>query len=278
MTTSDWNTDIVNSRIRDASGRKRYAAGSPDAYEISVYSRCLPKDSHIGVVLGMTPELRNMAAGLCNLLISIDHNETSISTYKDWLPPSLASKEYIVQSDWNDLAKVLPEPADFILGDGIFGNVVPIANYSKLLELMRSVLSRQGCFVTRQCLMPDSVLENPGQRQKLLEQYRNQALGEAGFGLSMRLYGYADIAYDPSTSLLDNKIVFAAIDDDLKSGVLRLPEYQIIRRYFFQGINSLPTMGNWEKILEANNFNFKRQLYDGEYWYQYYPIYRCQPT
>ena len=275
MNKSYWNADSVISRIRDIAGKKRFAAGSPDAFETLIYSRFLPSDCQLVVVLGMTPELRNMAAGFCRRLISIDHNEVSISTYKDWLSPAFSSRERIVQGDWNDLEKILPESADFVLGDGIFGNIVPLSNYSGLLKLIRSVLTHRGCFVTRQCLMPDWVLEKPDQRHTLLEKYRNRTLNEAAFGLSMRLHGYSDIAYDPDTALLDNKKVFSAVDEDLQSGFLLMSEYRIIRRYFFDGMNSLPTQRAWETILKATGFAFTRPVYTGEYWYAYYPVYCC---
>ncbi|MEZ4599748.1 MAG: class I SAM-dependent methyltransferase [Syntrophotaleaceae bacterium] len=278
MTSSEWSTEIVNSRICDAAGRKRYAAGSPDLEEVEAYSRCLPENSRIGVVLGMTPELRNLAARHCIQLICIDHSGSAISTYRDWLSPSLAAREHIIQGDWNDLKNVLPEPADFILGDGIFGNVVPFADYSSLLGLISSALSPRGCFVTRQCLMLEGIPENGQHRQWLLKRYRNKDLDEAGFGLSMRLHGYADMAYDRETSILDNKKVFAAIEADFQAGFFQLSEYQIIRRYFFQGLNSIPSKENWETMLKANNFRFERQCCKGKYWYQYYSIYSCRPA
>lgn len=276
MEKSNWNTDIVHSRIMDSSEKKRYAAGSPDSQEISVYARCLPANSGLGVVLGMTPELRNMAASHCGKLLSIDHSEASISTYKDWLSPELKNKEEIICGDWSVLENALPEPPDFILGDGIFGNVIPLEKYSSLLQIIRSSLAPQGCFVTRQCLMPEEVLDNPRRHQDLLEKFRQGMLDEAGFGLSMRLHGYVDVAYDKKTCLLDNRKVFAKLDADYKSGLLSLLEYQVVRRYLFNGINSIPPQGKWEELLKENGFKFKQLNCQGKYWYHYYPIYSCR--
>lgn len=277
MVKSDWNTEVVNARIMNRSDKQRYAAGSPDPREVDVYAACLSGDSTLGVVLGMTPELRNMAARHCEKLISVDRSEAAIAIYKDWLAPVLRHKEQVVHGDWNTLGSVLQEPPDFILGDGIFGNVVPLNGYSDLLCSIRSTLSRNGCFVTRHCLMPGAVLDNPDHRLELLEKFRRNLIDEAGFGLSMRLQGYVDIAYDRNNFVLDNAKVFSAVEKDRESGLISFSEYHIIRRYLFSGLNTIPTERVWEGLLNGAGFRFERLNCQGKYWYDYYPIYVCRP-
>ncbi|WP_145926365.1 class I SAM-dependent methyltransferase [Syntrophotalea acetylenica] len=277
MANIEWNSDVVYSRIMSQTDKKRYAAGSPDPCEVGVYAGCLPENSSIGVVLGMTPELRNMAAQHCSQLISIDHSEAAIATYKDWLAPALRHKEQVVHGDWSALESILPEAPDFILGDGVFGNIVPVDKYSNLLCAIRAALSRKGCFVTRHCLMPEAVLDKPEHRRDLLEKFRRHLIDEAGFGLSMRLQGYVDIAYDRAGFVLDNAKVFSAVDRDHESGMLSLSEYQIIRRYLFGGLNTIPTRNAWEALLNKAGFTFERRHCRGKYWYDYYPIYVCRP-
>ena len=67
-----WTKEIVKARVMNGEKHVRYAAGSPNQKEIDQYAQYLPKHCEIGVVMGMTPELRNMAATHCDLLLSID--------------------------------------------------------------------------------------------------------------------------------------------------------------------------------------------------------------
>ena len=67
-----WTEEIVQSRVMDGQKQLRYSAGSPNKEEVELYAKYLPHNCEVGVVMGMTPELRNMAAEHCDLLISID--------------------------------------------------------------------------------------------------------------------------------------------------------------------------------------------------------------
>ena len=276
MSTS-WTKEIVKARVMDDDKHIRYAAGSPNKQEIDHYARYLPKHCKVGVVMGMTPELRNMAAAHCDLLISIDMSQASINAYKDWLRPEFRKREKIIHGDWSELERLLPENPGFIIGDGVFGNITPLQNYTQLLASIHSMLSDDGCFVTRQCLMPEGTVSDPiWHRKILLEKLEKKLIDEAEFGLAMRLQGYADIAYDIKHSLLDNKKVFDIIKSDREHGLISSKEYEIINRYFFQGINSLPSRKKWDKLLNDAGFIFQYEKLVGKIWYDWYPIYHCQ--
>ncbi len=254
----------------------RYEAGSPNHKEVASYAQYLPEKCEVGIVMGMTPELRNIAAEHCNLLISIDISQPAIQTYKNWLNPESQQKEKIIHGDWNDLEHFLDIKPGFIIGDGIFGNITPLVQYTSLLKSIRTMLSGTGSFITRQCLMPDDVITNIDyHKSSLIENFRKGILDEAEFGLSMRLHGYAEQVYDKETALLNNKKVFEFIEIDYKNGLISDKEYQIIHRYFFQGINSLPTKKIWEQLLIEAGFSFECQELTGKNWYEWYPIYHC---
>lgn len=277
MSTS-WTRKIVKARVMDETNHIRYPAGSPDQNEVDQYARYLPGHCKVGVVMGMTPELRNIAATHCDLLISIDMSQASIKAYQDWLKPELRKKEKIVHGDWSELERLLPENPGFILGDGVFGNIVPLENYTQLLTSIHSMLSDNGCFLTRQCLMPEDIASDPiWHKEILLEKFRKKIIDEAEFRITMRLQGYSDIAYDVEDSLLDNKKVFDIIKLDREDGLISTKEYEIINRYFFQGINSLPTRQKWEELLNEANFMFRSEKLVGKNWYDWYPVYHCQP-
>ncbi len=275
--STGWTKEIVKARVMNDKKHVRYAAGSPNQKEIDQYAQYLPKHCKVGVVMGMTPELRNMAATHCDLLLSIDMSQASIEAYRNWLKPELKKKEKIIYGDWSELERLLPEKPGFIIGDGVFGNIIPLQNYSKLLTLIHSMLSNGGSFVTRQCLMPEGTVFDPiWHKEILLKKFRKKIIDEAEFGLTMRLQGYTDIAYDVKNSLLDNKKVFEIIKSDKRSSLISTEEYGIIHRYYFEGINSLPTKEKWEKLLSEAGFLFQCKKLVGKNWYDWYPIYHCQ--
>jgi len=109
-----------------------------------------------------------------------------------------------------------------------------------------------------------------------LKEFRRGVIDEAESGLAMRLQSYTDMAYDTKNSLLDNKKVFEIIKSDKKSCLISTEEYEIIQRYYFEGINSLPTKEKWEKLLTEAGFLFQYKKLIGKNWYDWYPIYHCQ--
>ena len=274
-----WTQNVVDSRVEDGNRHQRYPAGSPNEAEIRHYAHYLPKRCEIGVVMGMTPELRNLAVHHCDLMVSIDCSVAAIETYKGWLDPAFKDKEKIIHGEWNDLEAFLDKKPGFIVGDGIFGNIQPLENYMPLLRSIRLMLDDGGSFITRQCLMPEDVgLNTQWGRSTLLQEFRSGMIDEAEFGLSMRLQGYVRQAYDEKSMLLDNKKVFDLVEIDYKSGVLSEHEYNVINRYFFQGKNSIPFQKKWEEILTDRGFTYEKELLAGKRWYGWYPIYHCQPS
>lgn len=272
-----WTEEIVKSRVMDDQKQLRYEAGSPNKLEVELYSRYLPENCEVGIVMGMTPELRNMAVEHCDLLISIDASKSAIKTYRNWLNPELQKKEKIIHGDWNDLEDFLDTKAGFIIGDGVFGNIVPLTQYVPLLKSIRAMLSDRGSFITRQCLIPDDLIKNVKRHKSaLIERFRKGIIDEAEFGLSMRLQGYVEQAYDKDTSLLDNKKVYESIEIDHKNGLISDKEYQIVHRYFFQGMNSLPTRSKWEQYLKESGFICGYEKLLGKNWYEWYPVYHCK--
>ena len=125
--------------------------------------------------------------------------------------------------------------------------------------------------------MPEGTAADPiYHRDALFKKIRCGDIDDAEFGLALRLQGYADIAYDPDSVLLDNKKVFDAIRNDVNSGIVSGKEHEIVNRYFFQGINSIPTKLGWESLLHKSGFDFTCQQFTGKNWYAWYPIYNCK--
>lgn len=252
----DWTPEIYQARIDDQSAKRRHAAGSPSPLEIGAYhAACdgLPADG-AALVLGMTPELRGMAAGRFASLVSVDASETAIDLYSDWLPERFRARERVILGNWSDVAKLSIGKLDAILGDGIVGNLSGVSETIRLFESLRLMLLPGGRCVMRNVLIPaDLDLKRFG-FGGLLEKFRRGLLDEAEFGFCSRMLGFHAEAYHPDEEILDNRIVYQRIDEMSEAGLLDERETKALARYRFMGRNFFPSGETWSRILKDAGF------------------------
>jgi hypothetical protein len=273
----EWTTNALASRIKDAGKRQRFEAGSPNETEIAAYALDLPGTFSMkaAVILGMTPELRLLAANRFHRVICIDRSCGAIELYRDWVRKEDGKPEEIIHADWLDLPKLLKTPVAAILADGVFGNLLTVDEHLRLLDCVRSSLSPNGRFITRKAVIPEGFVPEENDRKNLVKQFRGGVLGEAEFGFGMRLLGHYHCCYDSKTYLLDNKKLFFECDEDLRAGRLTEHELALIRRYYFEGKNCIVPQKLWERLLAECGFEFKIHICRGRAWYQYYEVYSC---
>jgi hypothetical protein len=281
---SDWNEEVYRSRINNASQCLRFEAAPPNTEEIEQYrdyAVSITRDNSRqlrALVLGMTPELRCMAAAAGFELISADNNPDAIAIYQNWLQEAARSHEKIIRSDWTALGEQLSGGVDVILGDGVFGNILGLDSHRELLQELISLLNPGGGIVIRQALIPRGFPVEDYEAMTLLDKYRAGQLSDGEFGLAMRLWGMSRLAYNPDTCLLDNKIVYDYYDSLGQSGGITPAELEVIHRYYFAGKNMILPQDCWEEILASAGLNFEVQPLTGRDWYSYYPVYCCRLT
>ncbi len=80
-----WDEQALTSRIENPKSHKRFEAGSPNEVEIRAYKAAIlnPDQNGEALVLGMTPELRQLALNSFTRVISVDINSKAIPIYKD---------------------------------------------------------------------------------------------------------------------------------------------------------------------------------------------------
>jgi hypothetical protein len=279
---SDWGEKVYRSRIKNAGQFQRFEAASPDAEEIGQYrdySLAITRDnSHSrprALVLGMTPELRCMAAEAGFELISADRNPDAIAIYQNWLQEPARSQEKIIRCDWTVLGGQISGGIDVVLGDGVFGNILSLEGHHDLLKELISLMNPGGRIILRQALRPRCFPVEDYEAMVLLERYRSGQLSDAEFGLAMRLWGMSRLAYNPDTCLLDNKIVYDHYEYLRQSRVITPAELEVIRRYYFGGNNMILPQDSWEETLGSAGLDFEVQPLTGKDWYTYYPVYCC---
>ncbi len=270
-----WDEVTLRARIADGRLRTRFPGASPDGSEIAIYEQAVSSLASAGhaLVLGMTPELRQMAGRRFDRLTSVDSNALAIDLYCDWVDPDLS--ESIVCEDWRSFLRRNPASFSVVLGDGIFGNVAGEAECTELVGLIARSLRPNGRFVTRMALVPDDFRPVDWRFAALLQQFRQGKIDNAEFGLTARLFGFFETAYDESTSVLDNRQVYAAVDVAAAAGDISAAELEVLRAFSYSGRNFLPGQREWESILESEGIAFRESSLHGKLWHDYYPVYEC---
>jgi len=276
-----WNRATLETRIADARTHHRHAGGSPDPTEIAAYDAGLGLDldfSGTALVLGMTPELRDLALRRFARLTSVDANPDSITLYRDWVSPAGQGRERIVQADWFALPDLITEPVSAVLADGVFGNLPNLAAHHRLLRAIAAILLPCGRFVTRMAMIPAGFDAAEHSADVLLQRFRRREIDEAEFGFGMRLVGHYVGCFDSQTGLLDNAKVFQRCAARHAAGELSHQEHAAIRRYYFGGVNCILSQRDWESALRAGGWDFEIHRCTGKTWYSYYAVYSCRLT
>lgn len=274
-----WTEESLIARVSDPVARTRHAAGSPDPFEVATYEAGFSDTPHrdLAVVLGMTPELRKLAARHFDRVVCVDINQDAIDLYRDWLPPDAARRETVVRGDWRRLHDHVEGTADVVLGDGVFPNLESLAEHERLFSEVATVLRPGGRFVTRQVLVPRGLDIEAHSWCRLRDTFRSGHLDRAEFGLAVRLLGHLGCCYDPVMLRLDNAEVFAETAREHGAGSFTDDERASIERYHFDGPNTLLPETRWEALVKAAGYTSQKVELKGRDWYRYYPLYVLTP-
>ncbi len=266
-----WSKSDHQARIVKTGHRHR--AGSPAGREIDCYRHEMLKaldaaQSHRVLVLGMTPELRQLAADADAQVTSIEMSREAIDIYNDWVTPDI--DETIIQDNWLAL-----DPSDHgsfgaILGDGVFPNLLTVKHQSALMEKLAQCLAPAGSIITRHPVLPGENELGNLHWKFLVEKFRNAEICEDAFGLSMRLWGTSHCEGVMRDGLLDNAASFAQIEDMYKRSDITIKEYEIARRFQYFGKNLFMHFGAFEKLAEDFGMEITDHNVSDGFWSQYY--------
>lgn len=145
---------------------KKYyrSPGRPTPEEIAIYrSFCKKiignKKGAKALVLGATPQLRDMLSGLKCRTTLVDINPEMVHAMTTLLKRKPYKKEIKRRGNWLDTK--LPEKSfDIIVGDAVIGNV-GWEQQDKMLEEMRRILKGDGAFITRVEAFPEKWKNSP---------------------------------------------------------------------------------------------------------------------
>ena len=274
-TRNHWGKNVFIARSDD--NKRGYPPGSPSESELQAYRDFAVRvpNASIGLVMGLTPGVREVIGPLTASVTLIDKSQDAIDFLSDAVPDPIRNKERIHLEDWENMPNVLNEKADIVMGDGVFANLLTDQSQITVLKAIKNVLSSNGRFITRNCVLPTELIPDGIDARTLINNYRDGIIDESEFGHAMRVLGLMASAYDRTSHLLDNKIVYALYAEWKEDNAITDAEFEIIMRYFFDGFHYYPLKRHWENLLNQAGFSFEVKELEGKIYNRYLPIYSC---
>ncbi len=272
-----WTLEIYQHRIDNPGERTRHPAGSPSPEEIESYFAACDGVNFEGtaLVLGMTPELRNLAVQKFKQVISVDSSQVAIDLFSNWIPEEMRGKETMILGSWTDLNVLAGQRCEVIFGDGIIGNLTDFQGALSALNAFRDALAPGGRCIMRNVVVGAGLDIDRYRFHKLLDDFRSEAIDTAEFGFCTRMLGFHDNAYDPERGILDCARVFEQLDAMTN---LSANEVAALARYRFVGKNYFPSEARWLELLASAGFGPPVTHPSGrKLWNEFYPVQSFAP-
>lgn len=228
----DWET-IAAPRAKRRSEYPASPAAGPGiigAYRALFERASQGKQNAVAMVLGATPELRDLALEHGCLLISVEVNEKIMREMTALMTHANDPRERVIIGDW------LKNPAednavDVVMGDGI-GNNVPYAEFPRLFSEIARVLKPGGY-----CILRDALLDPARPRHTIKDTiaYAHQ-MRLHKYDLFMEIYFYTtDGGYDAAQKFLRMEAVQKKLEAEVYGKGLLTPEEEEHLKTFMSG-------------------------------------------
>lgn len=203
----------------------------PDETELAVHeatlNKILEEDKNNGkvtsvLVLGATPELRDLALIKNCKVVSVDMNKTVVEAAKLHLNIADRENENVIIGDWSSIP-VESNSISFIMGSASLNNV-PLEKLPDVLNEINRVLRTNGVAHFRQITFPD-IKKPEYDVNNVIQDYRDKKLSKREFYVILRFYSFLKDAYNEETKVLYAKTVFDDFDNLYKSGLLTETEH-----------------------------------------------------
>jgi len=266
-----WTHRELEARV--AAHGRGHRAGSPSGLELKRFRCELDAALHASqvhrvLVLGMTPELRGLVLDSSAVLVSMDVNPEAIRLYVDWVPQN--SAETILEENWLSLDRARHGYFGAILGDGILPNLLTKTEQRKLISRMAACLATGGAVIMRHPILPDSEDLRAMYWKDLCRQLRSGNIDPDGYGLTMRLWGFAQELGVLEDGVLDNKAVFERLATLLEQAEISEQEHDYVQRFRYLGHNLFFDLHALEGMTRDAGLTMADHKVSEGFWNSYY--------
>jgi len=208
-----WKGEVVDRRIEE---RKNYlAAPSAGVGIMKIYKQLLKKairkkKNFRALVLGATPESRDLVLSLRGELVTVDISWEMIEKASSLMKYQNSPKEIIVKANWLN-NPIKDNYFDVILGDGVTLHL-SWRDQSKFFKELRHLLKRRGFVILREAVI------NPERKIRTLEEidsdFRKSRIHQFDASIDYLLYSeISSKVYNSKTGLYDTEKFVKKLND-----------------------------------------------------------------
>jgi len=263
-----WSKQMAENRM------KRRPPTAPGISEQKTYENFLKKalknkENPKVLILGVTPELRNIALKNNCQVVSVDISRAIIKAMNPLIKYKGIKKEKVINANW--LTYPFPKNSfNLIMGDAPLTNLLSINEVRKLLFKVRRALKPGGFLLLRELI---HLSNKKAPFKKIVSDYRNNKIKWEDFFMDLRFYTFFNKAYNSKNKLLSADKIFQEIEKKYQQGELTKKEYQRIMILESRIKNLVLFKGKFAKLLKEN-FSIISVKTDKEFRFgKYLPIY-----
>ena len=213
---------------------RRDGSSAPGPKEINIYRRYLVRAIHGSkhprvLVLGATPELRDLAIGLKCETVAVDNSRAVLSIMQTVMKHANCDKDIFVLAKWQDIGKLFsPISFDAVLADVAVNNI-GISDQFRLMADVKKLLRPGGLFINRHTVYLDKM---PIQSvEYFYQQYKKGIINWLFFWWCAIGYytKYQPKVYNPKNKCWLAKQAFSAVDKAIKNKEIKLTKADILK-------------------------------------------------
>ena len=220
-----------------------------DIYQQSIAHAKEHKLGQITVlILGMTPELADLALLNECLVFRVDHNPKRIENAKARQKVTNQLRDIVIQGDWLDMHMIEDGRIDLILGDASLNNI-PHAQVPKMLDELLRVTHSGSRFMFKQFVIPDETINNH-EFESIISLFRGGEMDVFDLFRILHFYSFISDAYDPTTRELHAPKVFDAIERKHSEGALTDEEFKLLKSKKWNIVHTVYKCAEQKNILQ----------------------------
>ena len=199
-----------------------------------------------GLVLGSTPEFRDLLISCGFQSYAVDHNPDILKAMSKLMTFKNHKLDKQIKSNWLEM-DFSDNYFDLILGDVSFNQIIDTDDLNKLLTRLKRILKPGGLLISRELVMltlkPDSVWS------ETIERYQKGLIKRGEVMVELRVN--SDLRSVGSPQVVDGHEIYLKLKEKFKQGKIPHELYERVEETYSSGSKMINIFlkEDWEKIL-----------------------------